>query len=159
MAVAERLDHSGTRASTFRPIVLGAGGDRCGGCEQALVVANRQFTQQARRLARPNKVEFWDREVLISKLVAVRGKRAEAPVAPVTEVVAANDTASTGRSVSVLPEPALQVANAAAATGVNASRCARCGTAVSEKGARLLPRPARALRRAGLLRGRARSGS
>jgi Restriction endonuclease len=50
------------------------------GCEGALVVANRDFTQQARRLARANKVELWDREVLVSKLLAVRGREAGAPL-------------------------------------------------------------------------------
>ena len=48
------------------------------GCDFALVVANREFTQQAQKLARANKVELWGRAVLVGKLLAVRGR--EAPV-------------------------------------------------------------------------------
>lgn len=43
--------------------------------DAALVVANREFTDPARRLARANKVELWDRGVLITKLLAVRSER------------------------------------------------------------------------------------
>jgi restriction system protein len=41
------------------------------GCDYALVVANRDFTPQARVLARANAVELWPREVLVAKLLAV----------------------------------------------------------------------------------------
>jgi restriction system protein len=44
------------------------------GCDSALVVANRAFTQAARGLARANGVELWDRDVLISKMIVVRGQ-------------------------------------------------------------------------------------
>jgi restriction system protein len=38
--------------------------------EAAIVVANRRFTQQARILARRNKVELWDRERLVKEMLA-----------------------------------------------------------------------------------------
>jgi restriction system protein len=38
-------------------------------CDAALVVANREFTDQARELARANDVELWGRETLVSKLL------------------------------------------------------------------------------------------
>lgn len=44
------------------------------GCDAALVVANREFTQQAQKLARANKVELWGRSVLVDKLLSARGK-------------------------------------------------------------------------------------
>jgi restriction system protein len=50
-------------------------------CDSALVVADREFTQQAQKLARANRVELWGREVLVSKLLAVRGKRGTAEAA------------------------------------------------------------------------------
>jgi restriction system protein len=43
-------------------------------CNAALVVANREFTQQAQKLACANKVELWDRAVLVEKLFSVRGE-------------------------------------------------------------------------------------
>lgn len=42
------------------------------GCSEALVVANRQFTDQAKSLARVNGVELWDRDILVTKLLAYR---------------------------------------------------------------------------------------
>jgi restriction system protein len=48
------------------------------GCNQALVVTNRGFTDQARTLARANGVKLWDRDILVSKLL-------EAPPATVSE--------------------------------------------------------------------------
>jgi restriction system protein len=41
-------------------------------CSRALVVANREFTAQARALAQANGVELWGREVLVGKLLSVR---------------------------------------------------------------------------------------
>src|SRR5207302_3043517 len=45
------------------------------GCDSALVVANREFTQQAQRLAHANEVELWGRAVLAEKLLSVQGKQ------------------------------------------------------------------------------------
>jgi restriction system protein len=39
---------------------------------EALVVANRPLTRQARTLAEANEVTLWDRDVLVAKLLAVR---------------------------------------------------------------------------------------
>jgi restriction system protein len=47
-------------------------------CSEALVVANRAFTRQARTLARANDVALWDRDVLVTKLLAVGNARDEA---------------------------------------------------------------------------------
>lgn len=43
-------------------------------CDLALVVTNSHFTQQARRLARANEVELWDRRELVQRLHAVKGE-------------------------------------------------------------------------------------
>lgn len=40
--------------------------------DSALVVANRSFTQAARRLAQANRVELWDRDRLAGKIVEAR---------------------------------------------------------------------------------------
>jgi restriction system protein len=77
----------------------------------ALVVANQRFTEQARRLARANAVELWDRDVLASKLLEVSG-------------VAATVEASTAP-----PLPVGQVAGAA----VEDTCCASCGVVVSAR--------------------------
>jgi len=41
------------------------------GCTRALVVTNRYFTTPARRLARANNVDLWDRDRLMSALLSV----------------------------------------------------------------------------------------
>ncbi len=101
------------------------------GCEAALVVANREFTQQAQKLARANQVELWGRAVLVEKLLGVRGKAAPveqltlehspaAPVAPAIETMPA--ATSTPTIAAEMPlEPS------ASAT------CVTCGATVSEK--------------------------
>jgi restriction system protein len=38
-------------------------------CDEAMVVTNRYFTAQARRLAKANGVVLWDRDVLVAKLL------------------------------------------------------------------------------------------
>lgn len=38
-------------------------------CQEALVVTNSYFTNSAKRLAKANSVELWDRKILISKLL------------------------------------------------------------------------------------------
>ncbi len=80
-------------------------------CAEALVVANRAFTRQARTLAQANDVKLWDRDVLVAKLLAV-----------------GNDAAAT--SAPAVSTPA--VAPATAQLEVDA-HCATCGIAVSDK--------------------------
>jgi restriction system protein len=52
-------------------------------CDHALVIANRQFTGRAKKLAKTNKVELWDREALIGKLLKLDGVPAASGAAPV----------------------------------------------------------------------------
>jgi restriction system protein len=42
------------------------------GCDDALVVTNRGFTRPARHLAQANKVQLWDRDVLVERMLATR---------------------------------------------------------------------------------------
>jgi restriction system protein len=87
------------------------------GCDRALVVANRAFTDQARRLARANKVELWDREVLVNKLVAARAKEHEfAPSA----------------SDDFAPAPVHGAIKALVSTQ-DETTCVTCGTTISER--------------------------
>ncbi len=51
-------------------------------CDHALVIANRQFTGHAKKLAKTNKVELWDREALIGKLLKLNGLPAASGAAP-----------------------------------------------------------------------------
>ena len=41
-------------------------------CTSAMVVTNGQFSQQARNLAKTNRVELWDRDRLVDQLLAVK---------------------------------------------------------------------------------------
>jgi restriction system protein len=43
------------------------------GCDDALVVTNRGFTRPARQLAHANKVQLWDRDVLVERMLATKG--------------------------------------------------------------------------------------
>ena len=42
-------------------------------CQRGLVVTNQRFTAAARQLAKEHGVELWDREVLINRILQVRG--------------------------------------------------------------------------------------
>lgn len=111
------------------------------GCDSALVVANREFTQQAQKLARANKVELWGRAVLADKLLAVRGK--EAPVeqlelepTPAITTVAAPIKGMTDAEVAEMQMPAttaVTVTTAEPTTGTAPATCVTCGATVSEK--------------------------
>lgn len=46
-------------------------------CSRAMVVTNSGFTEQARALAKVNRVELWGREELITRLLAMQKPRAE----------------------------------------------------------------------------------
>lgn len=104
-------------------------------CHRALGVANRDFTKQARVLAHANNVELWDRDTLVSKLLAVRGE-----AAPAEPFVVANAA------------PALTAAEVAPASNDAADRahCVTWGRRLRES-ARLLPRASATLRRSCLL--------
>ena len=41
-------------------------------CDRAMVVTNNYFTNQARNLASRNKVELWDRKILVKKLLEIK---------------------------------------------------------------------------------------
>jgi len=55
------------------------------GCSAAMVVTNSRFTRQAQALARANRVELWDRDVLIERILAAR--RCKGETRPAEEVV------------------------------------------------------------------------
>lgn len=101
------------------------------GCDSALVVANREFTQQAQKLAHANKVELWGRAVLVEKLLVARGQKAPmeqfgletSPTTPPTAPPI--ETAPIGTSTAT--------AEVAPATTTAPSTCTTCGVAVSEK--------------------------
>ncbi len=48
-------------------------------CDAAIVVANRQFTHQAKRLAKSSGIQLWDREALVGKLLGLHGVPGELP--------------------------------------------------------------------------------
>jgi restriction system protein len=71
-------------------------------CDVAMVVTNSTYTNQARELARKNKVELWDRERLVSELEAAHVRQAiagapadgaAASVEPITPVRAPGEPA------------------------------------------------------------------
>jgi restriction system protein len=89
-------------------------------CHRSLVVANRDFTKQARMLARANNVELWDRDALVSKLLTARA--AAVPSAPAVPAYVA------------LPHPtAADIGPAPTDETADHGHCITCGIAVSEK--------------------------
>jgi restriction system protein len=125
-------------------------------CDGALVVANRQFTKPAQKLAGANKVELWGRDVLVQKLLSVRG-RAAAPERVVLEPVPVSGDVAAGaashaptatatphatESASAAPPSKAACSGGAAATDKAASApmtpaagatCVTCGVTVSER--------------------------
>lgn len=107
------------------------------GCDAALVVANREFTQQAEKLARANKVELWGRSVLVDKLLSVRGTAAPAeqlaleasPAIPPPPAV----TPIGGMSDAEVAEMQMPTTTAVTVTTAAPATCITCGAAVSEK--------------------------
>jgi restriction system protein len=101
------------------------------GCDAALVVANREFTQQAQKLARANKVELWGREVLVAKLLAVLGKESPAehlvlePALAAPPIVPSIETMPAATSTPVIPAPP--------ETTLEPATCVICSATVSEK--------------------------
>jgi restriction system protein len=88
-------------------------------CSEALVVANRAFTRQARTLARANDVALWDRDEVVSKLLSAGAGTAE--TAP------AKDETQSGR------EPASGSLIPPSSPAQDRALCVSCGVAVSEK--------------------------
>ena len=104
-------------------------------CDAALVVANREFTQQAQKLARANKVELWGRAMLVEKLLAVRGKEA-----PMEQLVL--EPASAGHPAPAAVPPAIPIPTSTSAPAAEVKKpaappvtacCVTCGAGVSEK--------------------------
>jgi restriction system protein len=91
-------------------------------CSEALVVANRAFTRQARTLARANDVALWDRDALVTKLLALGNGSADSQPAAVSQ---------NGHKETALDpaEPLLSAPRVAE----DQAHCASCGVAVSEK--------------------------
>jgi HJR/Mrr/RecB family endonuclease len=50
-------------------------------CSRSMVVTNRYFTQAARKLARANRVELWDRDQLVEALLKVERRDAAGDLA------------------------------------------------------------------------------
>jgi restriction system protein len=91
------------------------------GCTAAMVVTNSTFTRSAVELARVNHVLLWDRERLLEAMLSLHPPVPEAvpAQAPVSATVAMDGPAASTPSAA---EPALA-----------ATRCATCGSAVTEK--------------------------
>ena len=111
-------------------------------CDGALVVANREFTQQAQRLARANKVELWGRAVLVDKLLSVRGRAAPVEQLTLEPAPATPPPASTipsvvtpiaGMSDAEVAEMQLPTTTAVTVTPAEPANCVTCGATVSEK--------------------------
>jgi restriction system protein len=102
-------------------------------CDAALVVANREFTDQARELARANDVELWGRETLVSKLLEAQREptRNGATAAGANEATDRLPAAGTpGAAVTAALE------EQAATRDTDPSEvavCATCGRSLSEK--------------------------
>jgi restriction system protein len=106
-------------------------------CDAALVVANQEFTQQAQKLARANKVELWGRSVLVDKLLTMRGKEAPMqqlelkpePAIPPPPAV----TPIAGMSDAEVAEMQMPATTAVTVTTAKPATCVTCGATVSEK--------------------------
>jgi restriction system protein len=110
-------------------------------CDGAIVVANRQFTHQARKLAKASGIQLWDREALVGKLLGLHRVPGELP----SDDVAIPELASTSAPPAV-PVPAIVPASVPALAivappppatpawtpGTFAS-CALCGVSVPKE--------------------------
>lgn len=108
-------------------------------CDAALVVANREFTQQARGLARANKVELWDREELVKKLLAVQGEAMAPALAPQLVLEPATESPQLGgvrdlTSLARSAQPRVSPETAMVGPAVaEPARCVTCDVPVSDK--------------------------
>jgi restriction system protein len=72
-------------------------------CDKAMVVTNSYFSRQAEALAKANRVELWDRDALVSRLLA--SKRATAAESlPLTVEMFNEQVAVTDCGPGILPE-------------------------------------------------------
>lgn len=109
-------------------------------CDAATVVANRQFTHQAKRLAKANRIQLWDRDALVGKLLGLHGVPGELPSSDlaIPELTAtatpppppAAPVAAKPITVAPLVVPA--AAAAPAWTPGRLASCALCGLTVSK---------------------------
>jgi restriction system protein len=95
------------------------------GCQRAIVVTNNYFTPQARHLADKNQVELWDRDRLVSELLAAKDVRSDAGKGP--------DVEPTLESAPHETPIANLNGTVAAPTAEAGAFCVSCGAAVSEK--------------------------
>jgi restriction system protein len=116
------------------------------GCDSALVVANREFTQQAQKLARANRVELWGRSVLVDKLLSVRSneptEQLKLEPRPATPPALTPIKGMTDAAVSTMQLPTTTAVTLTTATprtttspvaGIAPATCVTCGATVSEK--------------------------
>lgn len=108
-------------------------------CDAAIVVANRQFTHQAKRLAKTNGIQLWDRDALVGRLLGLHGVPGELPssdlaipelAATATPPPPAAPVAATSLAVAPLMVP--PAAAAPAWTPGSIASCALCGVTVSK---------------------------
>lgn len=106
-------------------------------CDAALVVANKEFTQQAEKLARANKVELWGRAVLVDKLLSVRGNEPPLEQLELEPVPAPRAPSAAppleGMTDAEVAKTQLPVTTAVTVTTAEPTTCATCGVSVSEK--------------------------
>jgi restriction system protein len=94
-------------------------------CSEALVVANRAFTRQARTLARANDVALWDRDVLVTKLLNVANE--------VTTATADKSSNGVEAPAPSHPSATATLTDTAREETIDTRHCASCGVAVSDK--------------------------
>ena len=82
-------------------------------CDKVMVVTNSRFTRQARTLAKANRVELWDRDELVFRLISTQESR--------SSQFASSMDALPAQHVTVSPTP----------TTLTAPTCVRCGKQVS----------------------------
>lgn len=51
-------------------------------CDRTMVVTNSYFTNQARTLASRNKVELWDRKILVKNLLEIKNSENASKLQP-----------------------------------------------------------------------------
>jgi restriction system protein len=111
-------------------------------CDSAIVVANRQFTHQAKKLAQTNGIQLWDREALVGKLLGLHGVPGELPSSDIAipELAAAVTAPPAGLAAAPVATASVPVRVATAppaavprwTPGTFAS-CALCGMTVSKE--------------------------
>jgi restriction system protein len=98
-------------------------------CGAALVVANREFTRQAKRLARANNVELWGRDALVGRMLGVSREATEP--APAGQLVL--DTARATTEPEITSPPEAPAAPPAMNPDLEQTVCVTCGATVTAK--------------------------